>query len=144
MSKKLYSYNPTQVVITYNGVRIQGYGEGDFLTISKQEDDYSEVKGADGDVTVSFNPDDTYDVTLTLNHGSSSNDFMSTQRIAGRASGGVLSTGPLFIKDTQGRDVFISEAAWIVKPADTVKGKEAGDREWTLRAFNGQDFVGGL
>lgn len=139
---KLFSYNPKQVVVTFGGTKLSGFGDGVFVTISKREDTFTTIDGADGDSTRSLNPSTTYDVTITLLDGSSSNDAMSTYYIADAQTG--LGTLPLFVKDTQGREVFISEAAWIVKPADIVKGKEAGTREWTLTAFNGQAFVGGL
>ena len=139
---KLYSYNPKQVTVSFGGIKIAGFGDGDFVSISKREDTFTTIDGADGDSTRSLNPSTTYDVTITLLDGSSSNDAMSAFYILDAQTG--LATLPLFVKDTQGRDVFLSEAAWIVKPADIVKGKEAGTREWTLTAFNGQAFVGGL
>jgi hypothetical protein len=139
---KFYSYSPKDVVVMYGATRITGFGDGDFVTISKREDTFTTIDGADGDTTRSLNPSTTYDVTITLLDGSASNDALSGYYIADAATG--LGTQPLSIKQVNGRDLFIAETCWLNKPADVTKSKEAGTREWPITAYNGQLFVGGL
>ena len=48
---KLFSYNPKQVVVTFGGTKLSGFGDGDFVTISKREDTVTTIDGADCDST---------------------------------------------------------------------------------------------
>jgi hypothetical protein len=137
------NYSPTDVLVQHGTNRLSGFGDGDFVTITKREDGITVIEGADGDATISHNPSSTYNVDITLMEGSSSNDAMSIAYNAQTIAKGRISV-PLTVRDTGGRDVFISEASWIVKPADMTKSKEAGMRTWSLVAFNGQQFNGGL
>ncbi len=136
-----YNYNPKEVSIVVGGVDIRGYGDGDFVSISFDEDGFTTVSGADGDISRSLNPSTLATVTITLLGGSPSNDVLSGLHIVDRSTG--LGTFPLFVKDNSGRSLFISDAAWVTKFADLTKGKEASTVEWTIQAANSQMFVGG-
>lgn len=136
-----YNYNPKEVSIIAGGVDIQGYGDGDFVSISFDEDSFTTISGAAGDISRSLNPSTLATVTITLLNGSPSNDVLSGLHITDRATG--LGTFPLMVKDNSGRSLFLSDAAWVIKFADMTKGKEAGTTEWTLHCANSQMFVGG-
>lgn len=136
-----YTYSPQDISVTVGGVDIHGFPDGDFVSVEFAEDAFSAVQGADGEVTWNKNPNTLATITLTLMATSPSNDYLSTLHITDKLSG--LGTAPIMIKDTKGRDLFISEAARIMKFANMTKGKEAGTREWKLTCASSQMFVGG-
>ena len=137
----LYTYSPKQVSIVVNGVDIRGYGDSDFLSISFDEDAVTTVVGADGDISRSMNPSTLATAVITLLAESPSNDILSGLHITDRATG--LGTFAFFAKDNSGRDLFVSDASWVMKFADINKGKENGTREWTIQCANSVMFVGG-
>lgn len=135
------TYSSKEVSILAGVAEIKGYGDGDFVSIEMMEDAFTEISGADGEVTWSENPSTLATVTITLMASSASNDALSTLHITDRATR--AGTFPLFIKDNSGRDLFVSDAARIKKFANITKGKEVGTREWTITCANSQFFVGG-
>ena len=136
-----YTYSSEEVVISAGGVDIRGYGDSDFVSISFNEDSVRPIEGADNEVTWSVNSSSLATVTVTLMASSPSNDVFSGLHITDRAT--KLGTFPLFVKDTLGRDLFISDAARIIKFPDMTKSKDVGTREWTISCANSQMFVGG-
>lgn len=136
-----YTYSSKQVSIIAGVAEIKGYGDGDFVSIEMVEDAFTPISGGDGEVTWSQNPSTLSTVTITLMASSPSNDVLSAIHLTDRQTG--LGTFPLFVKDNSGRDLFISDAARIIKMATISKGKEVGSREWTISAANSQMFAGG-
>jgi hypothetical protein len=72
---------------------------------------------------------------------SPSNDVLSGLHIADRATG--LGTFPIFVKDNSGRDLFLSDAARIMKFPNLTKGLEVGTVDWVISCANSTMFVGG-
>lgn len=136
-----YTYNSKQVSILAGTAEIKNYGDGDFVSIEMVEDAFTPISSSDGHTTWSMNPSTLATVTITLMASSPSNDALSTLHISDRSTG--LGVFPLFVKDNSGRDLFISDAARIIKMATITKGKEIGTREWTISCANSTMFVGG-
>ena len=77
-----------------------------------------------------ISPDGTYKVKVALLQTSSSNAFFQERYAQDRDTGEGMF--PILIKDLKGGLLFSSEAAWVIKPASRVYGKDTNNREWEL------------
>lgn len=136
-----YTYSSEEVLVSIGGTEIRGYGDSDFVSIEFNEDSVRAIEGADNEVTWSVNASSLATVTITLMSSSPSNLYLSGLHITDRAT--KAGTVPLFVKDTLGNDLFISDAARIVKFPNMTKSKDAGTREWVFSCANSQMVLGG-
>lgn len=136
------TYDAKSVVITWGGVQLTGYPEGTFIAISKSADNVMRKVGADGDVSRSINSDKTYDITLTLEGTSASNDYISGIRLLDDKTGkGVL---PFLMQDLSGSTLFFAESAWVSKDADVEFGNEISENAWAFQTGQVEGYnIGG-
>jgi hypothetical protein len=130
MQTKLYS--PDQVFITFGPHKLEGYADGTFVKVERDEDSFMKKTGADAEVARTRNLNKGGKVTVTLLQTSKSNAIMETILLADEvtpAGAGVL---PLMVKNAMGYELHSAAEAWIKKPADSELGKEVGNREWVL------------
>ena len=134
------NYLPDEVNCLALGIKLSGFADGTFISISKDKVPFSMSESADGVSARLYNRSQTYTVTLTFHCGSPSNEVLtklwlldeSTQR--GRF--------PLFIKDLSGSDLFFSTSAWIEGIPTVVKSTTMDTRTWVLRATQSALNVG--
>src|SRR6266850_1641762 len=108
-------YDPDQVVILAAGVRIQGFADGEFVTVEQMSDGFSSVVGTDGQVARSKSNDRRAKVTIKLLQTSTSNDVLSAihrQDLNAVNGAGVF---PFQIMDLLGTTIVHAPQAWIVK-----------------------------
>ena len=136
------TYDPKGVVATVGGIPISGYADGTFINISRQNDAYSSVAGADGEVSRAKSNDKRGELTLTLLQTSLSNDVLSgIAQLDERSNSGVV---PIMVKDISGLTTFFSGSGWIRKVPDSEFGKEISNREWAFELAEMDVFVGGV
>jgi hypothetical protein len=139
---QLKTYSPEDITIIVEGVEIEGTAQ-DFCTVSYEEDHFTYTSGSDGEGCRSKNPDRSGTITITLMQTSTSNSVLSaiakTDDITGAAIFSIL------VKDNspQATSLHTSDSAWIQKTSDAGYGKEAGDREWTIKCHRLESFIGG-
>jgi hypothetical protein len=127
-------YNADEVTLTIAGALIDsGFGDGEFLRVEQESDDFLDVVGTDGEVAVSKSNDRRATITVILLQTSSGNDLLSALRTLAVSSPGLAGAGPLYIRDRNGRTVYESPACWIRKPPDATFDRSATSREWTIR-----------
>src|SRR5947209_4167245 len=125
--------DPKKYPLSIAGFTIGGYAPGTVIEISRDEDDFKDLAGADGEVAVMQNADERGTVKITLLQTSASNDILSALAAVnkgGTIAGLTLGKGSLQCKDLQGRMVCSSETAWVKKPADVTLGDEILTRVW--------------
>jgi hypothetical protein len=131
MAGAVRTYNPSRILVIYNGVPLSGFADGTFVNITTPSDGITTKMGADGELARAINPDRRTTVTITLQQTSPSNDilsgFYSLDTIS--CGGGV---GPIMIQDLCGDTLFAASAAWIVKPADVEFSNEITNRAWQI------------
>lgn len=135
------TYDPSQVLLTFNGYNISGFADGTFVNVARDEDMWSLQMGTDGEGTRSKSNNRSGTVSFTLMQSSDSNDILSGFAAADELSNSGM--GPLLVKDNSGRSLYAAENAWIQKLPDSEFGREATSREWVLRTDHLQSFVGG-
>jgi hypothetical protein len=130
MSTEVKTYASDQVVMIIGGVPLTGFADGTFVEIEQLGDGTSSQSGGDGEIARAFSPDKRYQVTITLQQTSSSNDIL----------GGLLQADeitrkgifPVLIEDLSGRTVFAASQAWVNKNPNAPLSKSLENRAWVL------------
>lgn len=137
----VYTYSAEEVQIIVGGAKISGLADGTFVTVSRDEQAYNKVTGADGTTSRSRSGNRAGTITLTLQQTSPANDTLMAYLAADEAAdSGVV---PVLIKDNSGNSLFASSAAWVQQMPDAGFSKEVSEREWVLDCARIDAFVGG-
>lgn len=138
----LFTYIPESVVCLVAGVLpVEGYLDGTFINIEKVKVPFKSITTPDGVTARLQNEDKTYNVSITLHNGSSSNDVLTKlwqlDEITGRGK------FPLLIRDGSGSDLFFSTTTWIEQPPSIVKSNGVDGRTWVLKSAYAIINIGG-
>jgi hypothetical protein len=139
MAVKNYDFKKVSVIA--GSQPLQGFAEGDAVTIETNEDAWLLLNGADGESTRAKNNNRSGRVTVVLLGSSSSNDYLSALHTADQLSGNA--PFPIMVKDNTGTSLHSAATAWIVKPPAATFGKEASTRTWIFETDELITFHGG-
>lgn len=135
------TYDPKQVAINIGGAPMQGFADGTFLNVERENDAFQKVVGADGVVSRAKSNDRSGLATLTLVQTSPSNDLLSALAVADELqNAGVV---PITVKDLEGRTTYFAGTGWIRKMADSEFSNEITNREWAIDLAEVDVFIGG-
>lgn len=140
MTTRIYDSN--QVQVAFAGVPVQGYADGDFLTINHEADAFSDVVGTDGQVSRSKTNDRRATVEIILMSTSPTNDLFSAIYKADLEAPGGAGVGSFLVTDLNGTSLYTGQG-WIMRAPDVTYGREANERTWTLRIDSLVEFTGG-
>lgn len=135
------NYDPGRIVMVWNGIQIQGIGPDTFVKAVRNEDNFTEQVGANGDVVHVRNRNRTGKVTFTLQDASPTNDQLSALANADERTG--LGYGALMIKDLNGTTLIQCANARIQKYADAEYAADGGTNDWILMCAELEMFLGG-
>jgi hypothetical protein len=135
------SYDPKQVVFIFAGYTAEGYTDGTFITVDRNEDAWMLKMGVDGSGTRAKSNNRSGRIVLTLAQSSVTNDALSALAQADELTKTVVF--PIMIRDLSGRTVCSALTGWVVKQATAEFGKEVANRTWTIESDNIQMFVAG-
>lgn len=135
------TYNAADVSLIFAGVPIEGFADGTFVTVARNNQSWNMQIGSDGEGLRAKSNDKGGTVTITLMQSSLSNDALSALSILDEASGDGV--GPFLLKDNSGRSICSAQTAWIQKPTDVEMAREASTREWVLETDLLTIFAGG-
>lgn len=137
------TYDPKKIIVIFGSRQLTGMAEDSIVTISPLGDGMQIYVGADGDVARSVDPDATFEVTVSLNTTSNSNDYLSNMYNFDRATGNGVA--PLLIKDLAGTTLFSAPEAWIANMPEASRGLTVDTQEWTFNTGMVEDaIIGGL
>lgn len=137
----LAHYSPEDVTVTFGGFTLNGFMEGQFVVVRRQELIYKTKASADGKVVRSASGDRLYEVRFYLHSASESNlDLNLIRDVDSFTHMGIL---PLMIKDTLGSTLFFSSSAWIEGEPTVSFGVNVEEREWVIRCTESSMVVGG-
>lgn len=126
------NYDPAAIHIIFGVIPIEGYADGTFVSVERNEDMFALTVGADGEGVRAKSNNKSGRITLTLLQSSITNTLLSAAMVADElASDGV---GPFIMTDGNGETLVSAQSCWITKPAKTEFGKEAATREWVLES----------
>ena len=137
------TYDPKKIIIIFGVRRLTGMSEDSIVSIKPQGDGLQTYVGADGDVARSLDPDATYEVTVSLNTTSNSNDYLSNMYNYDRETGNGIA--PLLIKDLAGTTLFSAPEAWVSNMPEASRGLTVDKQEWVFHTGQVEDaIIGGL
>lgn len=135
------TFDPKQVQMIIGGNQIAGFADGEFINVERDENTFSKVVGADGEVSRAKSNNRSGILTLTLLQTSASNDILSAIMIADElTNSGII---PIYIKDSLGTSTLFSGEGWVQKPPAFTADKEIGNREWVIDLASVDVFIGG-
>ena len=137
----LAHYSPEDVSVSFGGITIGGFIEGQFVVVRRQELAYNTKTSADGKVVRSASGDRLYEVRFYLHSASESNlDLNLIRDVDAFTHMGII---PLLIKDNLGSTLFFSPSAWIEGEPTVSMGVQVEEREWIIRCTEATMVVGG-
>ena len=126
-------YDADQVSMVFMNVPISsGLADGEFLTISQDEDDFLTVTGTDGDTTRSKSNNRNADIKVRLMQSSDGNAALSAINNLDKNAPNGAGIGSMFIRDRQGTSLYTAAHCWVKKPPEPTFDRKAKEREWTL------------
>ena len=135
-------FAPDMVECSLAGVMIDGWADGEFISVTFDSNDYEDVVGTGGDVGVAKVIDNRVTVTLKLLQTSAANDRLSAMRQAGRESSNGDFAGAFSMRDSSGTSI-LQGVGWIQKMPDQSFDRTITSREWTLRVIASDVTIGG-
>ena len=137
------TYDPKKIIIIFGARQLTGMSEDSIVSIAPNGDGLQTYVGADGDVARSLDPDATYEVTVSLNTTSNSNEYLSNMYNYDRETGNGIA--PLLIKDLAGTTLFSAPEAWGSNMPEASRGLTVDTQEWVFHTGQVEDaIIGGL
>ncbi len=123
------TYDPKLVNLVVDGTVITGFAEGTFISAEKTEDNFTEYVGAQGEVTLAENANETGGITITLKNTSPSVAFLNG--LANRK--GERAIVPVSIVDlNNGKATVGGRECRVRKPANYEASDEVSTREFVI------------
>jgi|SRR5690606_17415475 len=139
----MHVYDPDQITMTFAGIRITGWADGEFVRIARNNDSFTLQKGTDGTGTRSKSKDKSGRVSFILMQTSPVNARLAALHRLDETAPNGAGVGELRIKDLNGETLHTAKEAWIVKPPDANYDRTATSREWIIEADELEMFDGG-
>lgn len=143
------TYSARSVNVIFGGIDISsGKNDGEYVSISWNEDRVNIREGMDGNASISVTPNHSATVTYTLFPESQSAkklialDF--TLREIERNGGNYAGVVPLTISDKSGTILLFAPSAVLTKSGDVGLGEDTGTQEFTFYVHNARISAGGL
>jgi hypothetical protein len=139
----LKEYDADQVLVYFNGVRLQGFADGEFFTVEQLSDGFTDVVGTDGEVTRSKTNDRRMKVVAKLMQSSDANAALSVLHAKDLNAPNGAGVGTFLMQDLSGATIVQGAQAWIVKYPDGSMDRGPKGRDWEIRIANGLRVEGG-
>lgn len=130
-------YDPKQVVISWNGIVIDGFADGTYISVERNEDMFALTVGADGETTRTKTNNRSGRITVTLMQTSSANALLAAAHNLDDQTG--VNNGPFLMEDLLSGTIIFGANTWITKMPVVEKGKEASNREWVFESADLQE-----
>lgn len=135
------TYSPEEVAVIFRGKIITGYADGTFIQVKRLNPTWTEVSGADGEVTRTKSNDRRGSIMITLTQASPSNDDLTNAFVEDETNGD--GSGEALVVDASGRSIYGTDSCWIPQVPDGEFGKELSNRTWELRCAALNVYHGG-
>lgn len=133
-SVPLGTYDPTEQIVIFGGIQIDGYGPGSFIKASRDEEGWTFQPSNSGGGSRSRNPNKAGKLVFTLLASSPANALLSAIAVTDELTAEGI--GECLVKDRSTGDSGAScfaQNAWIIKHPDYERMKEVGEIEWTIQ-----------
>lgn len=137
------NYAFDQVSVIMGPVIVDGFAEGEGVTVTRDAPAFTKYVGADGKVTRARMTNRCAKVTIRLAQSSATNDQLSALYTAGLLTPNGEDVIPMSIVDNSGRSVFAAAYCWLAEMPEVSFGSEVGVREWVFDTADLEVLVGG-
>lgn len=134
-------YSPARFKIVLDGIPVQGYAKGSFITGGRVEDSFTPSVGSLGNVARVQNLNKLGRFKVSLMQGSPSNTAFASRVQLDEQLG--TKVGPFALVDLNGFTFARGEEAWIEKPADIERSDEYSNTEWSICIANLEIYPAG-
>lgn len=136
------SYDPADVNTIFASIHVQGFADGEMVSIKRDANLADDQVGAQGDVVVVKNRNPMADVTFRLSAESPTNARLSA--LAEQQGIGPAIIGkPFTLSLLNGTTLIHGTRAWIKTYPEVGYGAQRGVREWVIRVVCDVFNVGG-
>lgn len=135
------TYSAKHMNIIAGAFRLEGFGETDMVTITRDEGKWVKTVGADGRVSRSYVASDSGTVVITLMQTSEANETLNGLLLTDTST--LKGQIPLAIQDTLGGSTYSSTDAWLQGPPEISYGKEIAEYTWTFDCADLAMYVAG-
>ncbi len=144
---QVYSFLNISVLV--NGRQLTNWPEDDdFIQAKRRVDSATDKIGADGKMMMSISADKSGEFTFRLQQTSPENQYL--MGLLAQMENGADTFVPIDVRvqDTFRQDVAAGSVGYVKKPADFVRGMNAGKQEWVIvvenmdMTFGDSPFVG--
>lgn len=126
-------YSAADVIVIVGDVIVSGFGAGDFITASYDEDRFMPMAGADGEVGIAKNANRMGTIEITVSSTSRANSELSDLFNLG-SLGDNLVIVPVRVTDLSSNAVISAARCWLKTAPDFTFGKEITERTWAIQA----------
>ena len=137
------TYNPNKVALVVRGVPLIGFVDGSSITLTADNDRYSQTNGTSGAYVRSRQLGNGGTLTFSLLPNSPSNQVLSGLLNEDK----LADTGqfPVIIKDASNLGTVASGVGWVHRAPDlnSPMGGDAPPREWTVKLGTYTQFING-
>lgn len=131
MAGQMNVYSFTHHLVMVNGREMENFGEGDdVVTIEYREDRISDTVGADGNMMASISANESAELKLKFLATADENDYLESLHRQ-FVNGEIRGVSVAILNAVNGRGE-VATTGYIPKLADSQKGVNAQDREWTI------------
>lgn len=133
MSRTLFFYDPKAYTILVSGIVIaKGYADGEFITVDREVDAYTTVRGVGGGVTRLRTNNRGALVSLILMQTAEANSYLSALHNRDMNAPNGEGVGSFLLKDAIGTTIYKADKCWIRKPPTLALDKTAKERRWLI------------
>ena len=123
-------YDAKKVTVTVDGKFITGFGEGTFVTASKDEDGFEHTTSAQGDVGIAVRNNTVGTIEITLNQTSPSINFLDQLAAS-------FKMVPVWvISNNEVKEKSGGTKAMITKPSDKEYSDVISERTYEIKVFD--------
>lgn len=135
MATYIKTYSPKAVTVSWGGIPITGYSDGEFLNITLNADLTDEVVGAAGDVALTKIANFTGTITLTLLQNAETNLDLSNIYAVQQRSDDVVRAN-MTIRDPSGSTLYDCRDVHMKRCADVMLSDGQNSKQWTFFCSN--------
>lgn len=143
LTPHLTIYDADQVTVAFGPILLDGFADGEFVSIEPAAEVFTRYVGTDGKVTRSKTLRRDATVTINLAQSSAGNDALSLVHILDRDAPNGAGIHPLYIRDRSGRSLFTAAQSWIEAVPTASFDREAGTRTWVIACAKLERIDGG-
>lgn len=137
------TYSLDRVVCILGPIILDGFSEGDAITVTRASPSFTKTVGADGKVCRSKTLDKSGSFAISLGQWSAANDQLSVLLNGDETAPN--GAGITFCKliDLSGRSLYFGKDSWLQGFPEAAFNREPGARVWTVDISKLDVFVGG-